>query len=306
MKVFLTGGTGAVGWPTVDALVAGGHEVTALARTPEKAAQLAGRGATPITLSLFDEEALASAFVGHDAVANLATALPATHRFTSMRAWQENHRIRTDGSRIVAAAASSAGISTLIQESVAMLYPDGGDRWITEHTAPDRFPMAEGNLAAEDSALRFTAQGGAGVVLRFGWFYGPGAAHAEEFLALAKRHVCVQMGDPSGYVSSIHVDDAGRAVAAALELPAGAYNVVDDEPVTKVAYADALSHAARARCWVRLPGRAASLLGHRTTSLTRSLRVANAKLREASPWRPVFPSAREGWADTARRVDASR
>lgn len=306
MKVFLTGGTGAVGWPAVDALVAGGHDVTALARTPAKADQLASRGAKPVTLSLFDEEALASAFAGQDAVANLATALPATHQFTSMRAWRENHRIRTEGSRSVAQAASRAQVSTLVQESVAMIYPDGGDRWITESTAPDRFPMAEGNLAAEDSAFQFTTRGGTGVVLRFGWFYGPGAAHAEEFLALAKRHVCVQMGGPRTYVSSIHVDDAGRAVAAALELPAGAYNVIDDEPVTKSVYADALSHAVEARCWVRLPGRAASLLGHRTTSLTRSLRVSNAKLCDAAQWRPVFPSVREGWADTARRVEESR
>src|SRR5215831_6373687 len=44
-------------------------------------------------------------------------------------------------------------------------------------------PMAQANLAAEVSANRFSTAGGAGVVLRFGWFYGPGARHSEEFFA---------------------------------------------------------------------------------------------------------------------------
>lgn len=304
MKTFVTGATGALGWPTVDALVAGGHQVTALARTPEKAAALEERGATPVSVSLFDPDELANAFAGHDAVANLATALPSTHRFTSMRAWKQNNLIRTDGSRNVGDAVLRAGVPILIQESVSMIYPDGADRWITEDTKPDRFPMAESNLAAEANNQRFTEKGGTGIVLRFGWFYGPGAAHAEQFLALAQRHVCVQMGDPHGYVSSIHVRDGGRAVAAALDVPAGTYNVADDEPLTKAAYVDALAAAAETRCWLRVPGRSARLLGHRTTSLTRSLRVSNEKFTSASTWKPMFPSAREGWADTAQEIEA--
>ena len=186
-----------------------------------------------------------------------------------------------------------------------MIYPDCADQWITEDTIPDRYPMAESNLAAESSATRFTEQGGRGIVLRFGWFYGPGATHAEELFALAKRHVCVQMGKPSGYVSSIHVQDAGRAVAAALDAPAGTYNVVDDEPLTKADYAQALADATETRCWIHLPGRAALLLGHRTTSLTRSLRVSHERFRAHTTWKPDFPSAREGWADTARNLTES-
>ena len=306
MRVFVTGGTGAVGRPAVDSLVAAGHEVTALARTPAKAAELRGRGATPISVSLFDLGGLVKVFAGHDAVANLATALPATNRFTSMRAWRPNIRIRTEGSRLVTEAARLAGVEAVIQESVAMIYPDRADQWITEDTKPDRYPMAESNLAAEASATRFTEQGGRGIVLRFGWFYGPGAAHAEELFALAQRHVCVQMGKPSGYVSSIHVQDAGRAVAAALDAPAGTYNVVDDEPLTKLDYAQALADAAEARCWMHLPGRAALLPGHRTTSLTRSLRVSNERFRSHTTWKPDFPSAREGWADTARNLTGAQ
>lgn len=202
----------------VPAIVAAGHDVTALARSPEKAATLTAQGARPIGVSLFDRAALTAAFAGHDAIANLATAIPATNRF---------------------------------------------------------------------------------VVLRFGWFYGPRATHSEEFLALARRHVIVQLGAPDGFVSSIHVADGGAAVAAALHVPAGTYNVVDDEPLTKRGFGDALAAAARTTPWLRVPGRLAYLLGDRSTSLTRSLRVRNAKFRTASGWAPRYPSAREGWLATA-------
>lgn len=303
MRCFVTGGTGAVGGHAVPALVAAGHEVTALARSPAKADVLATQGATPVTVSLFDRVGLAAAFAGHDAVVNLASALPPTWRFVQARAWRENHRIRTEGSATVVDAALDAGVGRVVQESVAMLYPDGGEAWIDEDVPADPFPLARSNLAAEASARRFTEAGGTGVVLRFGWFYGPGARHSEEFLALARRHVLTVLGPPDGYVSSIHVADAGAAVAAALAAPAGTYNVVDDEPLTTRAYGAALAAAAGARPWVRGPGRLARLLGNRTTSLTRSLRVSNRRFREATGWAPRYPSAREGWSAMAVSID---
>ena len=128
-----------------------------------------------------------------------------------------------------------------------MLYPDRGSEWIDEDVPTDLFPMASGNLAAEANANRFSAAGGTGVVLRFGWFYGPGARHSEQILSLARRHIGVVLGPPDGYLSSIHVADGGAAVAAALHIPAGTYNVVDDEPLTKREYADALAFRAATR-----------------------------------------------------------
>ena len=62
------------------------------------------------------------------------------------------------------------------------------------------------------------------MVLRFGWFYGPGATHSEQFFAMARRHICVQMGRPGIYVSSIHVADAGTAVEAALRVAPRTYD----------------------------------------------------------------------------------
>ncbi len=303
MKVFVVGGTGAIGGHAVPALVRAGHAVTALARTPQKAARLSEQGASTVAASIFDRAALTDTFRGHDAVVNLATAIPATSKFMRAGAWAENDRVRKEGSAAVVDAALAAGVGRVVQESVSMIYPGRGAAWIDEGCAPDDFPMARANLAAEASANRFSAVGGAGVVLRFGWFYGPGATHSEEFLAMARRRVAVVMGPPDGYVSSIHVADGGAAVVAALAVPPGTYNVVDDEPLTKRRYADALSAAAGKAAWLRVPGRAALLLGDRSTSLTRSLRVSNARFRGASGWAPAYPSAREGWIATAQALE---
>jgi nucleoside-diphosphate-sugar epimerase len=306
MKVFVAGGTGAVGGHAVPALVQQGHAVTALARTPEKAAALAAQQATPVSVSLFDRSALAAVFAGHDAVLNLATAIPSMRRWMSARAWQRNDRVRIEGSVAVVDAALAAGVGRLVQESVSMLYRDQGARWIREDAPVDRYPMALGNLAAETSARRFSAAGGTGIVLRFGWFYGPGAAHSEQLFALARRHLGLVLGPSDGYVSSIHVADAAAAVAAALQAPAGTFNVVDDEPLTKREYAQALARAAGTAMWLRGPGRAAVLFGDRLTSLARSLRVSNARLRAVTGWAPRYPSAREGWIATATALNHRR
>ena len=299
MRIFVTGGTGALGRNAVDALIADGHDVSALARTDDKATWLADRGARPVQVSLFDPSALTKAFDGHDTVANLASALPTTATFMLPWAWRNNDKVRIEGSVAVAQACRAAGVGRLIQESVAMIYRDGVADWIDETSPVDRYPMAKANHAAEENAADFSDTGGAGVVLRFGWFYGPGATHSEQFFSLAQHHICIVMGRPDTYVSSIHVEDAGRAVAAALTAPAGIYNVVDDQPLTKRHYADALARAADTTPWVRAPGRAALLLGNRTTSLTRSLRVANHKFRRATGWAPTYPNADDGWQRSA-------
>lgn len=253
------------------------------------------QGAKPVEETIFDRVRLTEAMRGHAAVVNLASAIPPMTQFMRSSAWRDNDRVRIEGSAAIVDAAIGAGVDRVVQESVSMLYPDRGADWIDESVPTDRYPMAKANLAAEANANRFSEAGGTGVVLRFGWFYGPGAAHSEQLLALARRHLCVQMGRPDGYVSSIHVADGGAAVAAALHAPAGTFNTVDDEPLTKRSYAEALAVAARTRMWLRAPGRVALLLGHRSTSLTRSLRVSNAKLRSATGWTPRYTSAREGW-----------
>lgn len=94
VRVFLLGETGAIGGHALSALVAAGHEVSALVRTPEKAAVVEARGAEPVVVSMFDPTALLEAFRGHDAVVNLATSMPSTATFLFRRAWQPTERVR--------------------------------------------------------------------------------------------------------------------------------------------------------------------------------------------------------------------
>ncbi len=295
MKIFVTGGTGAIGRFVVPALHDTGHEVTALARSDEKAAWLDGCGAHPVEVSLFDVEALTGAFAGHDAVVNLATAIPRTKDALKASAWEANNRIRTEGSTAIVDAALGAGVPRFIQESISFTYADGADRWLDESDPIDLPPGIDAVAVAEANADRFTDAGRVGIVLRFGYFYGSGSTHTDEFVRLAHRHVGPVAGRPQAYQSSIHLADAASAVIAALDGPAGIYNVVDDEPLTNKAYANAVGAAVGKRPWIHFPGRLAGLAGSKSEVLTRSHRVSNAKFKEATGWSPRYPSAREGW-----------
>lgn len=299
MKVFVAGATGVIGWRAVRDLVAAGHDVTGLARTDEKADQLVRLGAAPARVDLFDPAGLSTAVGGHEVVANLATHIPPVAAAARPSAWADNDRIRTEGSCNLVDAALAGGATRYIQESITFTYPDQGEAWIDESLAIDASGV-ESVLAAEGNAARFAASSaarghGAGVVLRFGVFYGPGASHTDTMLRLARRGLGAAVGSAKGYISSIHLDDAASAVVAALDVPSGTYNVVDDEPVTRRQYVDALG-AAIGRGRLRIvPGRAAKLGGKRTATLRRSQRVSNGAFREASGWRPRHPSVREGW-----------
>jgi uncharacterized protein YbjT (DUF2867 family) len=88
MRVFVAGGTGAIGGHVILALIADGHSVTALARSPEKAARLRAEGADTVTVSIFDRAALTKVVAGHDAIVNLATAIPSVAQFMRSRAWR--------------------------------------------------------------------------------------------------------------------------------------------------------------------------------------------------------------------------
>ncbi|ORV82350.1 NAD-dependent epimerase/dehydratase family protein [Mycolicibacterium iranicum] len=300
MRVFVTGSTGAIGGYAVPALIAAGHQVTALARSDAKAEALRRQGAAPVHVSLFDRDGLTAAFRGHQAVVNLASSLPSPGRFMLKSAWKDCHRIRIEGSANVVDAALAAAVPRVLQESVAMIYRDGGNRWIGEDWPVDHYPISVGNHGAEANARRLGESGGDAVILRFGMFYGRGADHSEMIMGLARRHLAFQAGRPGSYVSSIHLADAADAVVASLGAEPATYNVVDDCPVTAKQNSTAMAAAVGVRPWLCVPGRAALLLGKRATSMTRSLRVDNGRLRDATGWRPRYPSVWDGYREMAR------
>lgn len=95
MRIFVTGGTGAIGRDAVPALVRAGHTVAALARSDVAADELRCQGANPVEVSIFDRDGLTAAFTGCDVVINLASALPLTSLTRSLRVSNASFRSAT-------------------------------------------------------------------------------------------------------------------------------------------------------------------------------------------------------------------
>ena len=301
MKVFLTGATGAIGAPTVQALRDANHEVRAVARDETKAEQLRTLGAEPVSVDVFNADAVQAATAGCDAIAHLATNVPAMSRMARRSAWANHNRLRTEATRHLLAAADAHGISTFVKESIVFVYPDRSDAWIDESVPPTTgAKMLDPTLEGERLVTDFAARGGHGVVLRFGLFYGPTSRSVDESLRVARLRASTIAGRASAYQSSIHTADVATAVTAALGASAGTYNVVDDAPVTRREYLDVFSSAfglGRLRptpAWlVRIVADGAA------SALVASQRCANRRFRSETGWAPSYPSVREGWPAVA-------
>jgi len=190
MRVFLAGATGVIGVRLVPLLVAAGHEVAGLTRSPEKAESLRALGAEPIVCDVFDADALRAAVVEFrpDIVLHELTDLPDDP--SQIGDGAANARIRREGTRNLLAAARAAGARRFLAQSVA---------W-----------ELEGEGAEAKAELERTVLAAGGVVLRYGRFYGPGTYHPDD-LAPPPR---------------IHVDEAARRTAELLDAPSGVYEVV--------------------------------------------------------------------------------
>jgi nucleoside-diphosphate-sugar epimerase len=301
MRIFLTGATGVIGRRVVPLLAAGGHDVTAVVRSPEKAPALMRSGARQtVSLDLFDESAVRRALSGHDVVINLATHVPHSMTRTFLPgAWRENDRLRHFASRILADAALELGVQRFVQESFAFAYGDHGANWIDESAPlmPERYDKTV--LDAERAAQLVSGRGRTGIALRFAGFYGPDSPILRGMIDIVQHGVAPIVGRPDAYIPMVSHHDAATATVAALDVPAGAYNVVDDEPLTHREFADTLAAAVGARP-PRLPPQWLTTIGGSVArTMARSLRVANTKLR-ASGWEPKFRSVREGWNEAVR------
>ena len=197
MRVFMTGGSGVLGQAARPLLENAGHEVTAPGSRE---------------LDLFDPAAVAGAVAGADAVMHLATRIPKLARAGEPGAWAENDRLRTDGARVLVDAALAAGAAVFVQPTVTFVYPEGPGSVDESTPVGDVRPALRSGLVAEQETARFTAAGRRGVVLRFGLLWGPGTGSD------APNPV---------YGSTLHVTDAGAALAAALTVEPGIYNVDD-------------------------------------------------------------------------------
>jgi nucleoside-diphosphate-sugar epimerase len=191
MRVFIAGATGVIGIRLVPLLVDDGHEVTGMTRSEQKADDLRALGAEPAVCDVYDAGALREAVISADpdALVHLLTDLPddmdEIDGFTAA-----NARIRREGTRNLLAAAEAAGASRFLAESLAAR-PDG-----------------DAGAAIDELERSILAEGG--VVLRYGWLYGPDTYYEQA------------LPDPP----RIHVDEAARRTALALERGTGVIELV--------------------------------------------------------------------------------
>ena len=306
MNVFVAGATGVAGRRAVRELVAAGHDVRAVARTPEKAALIERLGGRPERVDLFDADIVLGVTRGSGAIVNLATHIPPPSDGWRTSAWDENTRLRTEATANLAGAAIADG-ARYVQESITFPYVDAGDRWIDESSAYDVTPLTESVVAAEASAARVTSAGGTGVVLRFGSFYAPDSTHTVQIVKAARRGIAAVVGPPDAFQSSIHADDVATAVVAALAAPAGTYNVVDDEPLPRGEVVAALGRAlGKALPVPPSPPTSDTLGASKVNMLERSQRVSNRAFCAATNWAPSVPSVRDGWPQVIEEIDEKK
>jgi 2-alkyl-3-oxoalkanoate reductase len=309
VRVFVAGASGAIGGPLVRQLVAAGHAVTGMTRREERAEAIRAAGARAVVCDVFDRAALDAAVRGAEpeAVIHELTALPARLDYRAKDdPLAPTNRLRGEGTRNLLAAARAAGARRLVAESVAFFYAPEGD-WIKDEEAPlyRDAPPPFGDAAAALADLERQVLGAEdieGLVLRYGWLYGPGTYYAPDgsLTEDAMRRRAPVVGKGGGTFSFVHVEDAAAATVAALERGApGAYNVVDDEPAPLREWAPAFAAAVGARKPLRVPAWLARLLaGPGAVAMATQLRGAsNAKAKRELGWQPSYPSWRQGFRE---------
>jgi nucleoside-diphosphate-sugar epimerase len=299
-RVLLTGATGSMGLEATRALVAAGHDVIGTSRSEEGSAALAALGADSVEVDVLNRDSVREASAGCDVIAHFATRIPRGFDAVKIRAWRTNDALRREGTAALVAAAEANGIKRIIFESIALAYPDSGDAWIDESVPLEEVSPVMGTAIEAEAQLEDF--GGDAVSLRFGRIYGAGRA-SDDFIAALRRRQMPIVGKGDNYVSTVHVADVGTAVAAAMGVPAGVYNVVDDEPLTQRALLETAAGCLDAPPPRRIPEMLARMMmGHVARVLTVSQRVSNHRFREATDWVPRYPSAASGWARIARAI----
>jgi nucleoside-diphosphate-sugar epimerase len=278
--------------------------VRGTSRGEEKTQLLRSLGAEPVSVDLFDAEAVKTAVAGSEAVLHFATKIPPLTRMRWKGAWRENDRLRGEATRNLVDAAITGGAAAFVYESITFIYGEHGDEWVGEEDSLSiSWASLQSTIDAERQTKRFTESGGRGVALRYAAFYAPYAQSTLDTVRLARRRLLPVPGDGLNFVSSIHVDDAATAAVAALSAPTGVYNVTDDEPLRMRVYAEAITEAFGMNPPRRVPEWLFRLVGGGPAKyILSSQRVCNIRFKEKTGWSPQYRSAREGWQQIAAEL----
>ncbi|WP_329519318.1 NAD-dependent epimerase/dehydratase family protein [Spirillospora sp. NBC_01491] len=276
MKILVAGATGVVGRRLIPLLVQAGHEVAGTTRHADRARSVSEQHATPVVVDVLDADAVRAA---------VGTERPdvVIHQLTDLTGedFNANSRLRIAGTRNLVDAAKAAGVETMIAQSIAWVYLPGDTPAVeSDPLDPSLLPYA--GVAGLEKAV---AEMPRGVVLRYGALYGPDTWYAKDG-AMAERVRAGSLRPSPSWTSFVHVDDAAAAALAALDWPAGAVNIVDNEPATTAEWLPVYSAALGAPS----PGPAA-----RHAAAT-SRPASNAKALSLG-WKPRVPSWRTGFAE---------
>jgi 2-alkyl-3-oxoalkanoate reductase len=240
MKIFVAGGTGAIGRPLIAELRAKRHTVVALTRSREKARALSEQGIEPAIADVFDNDAVKGVVskAQPEVVIEQLTALPKTYTRQSMNAAAAlNNRIRLEGGANVLAAAQAAGVRRYLRQSVAF-FAIPGTGLADEETplAFDASPeVAAGAREAAELEHRLLGTPEIeGVILRYGFFYGPGTWFNPDgdVAQQVREQLFPIVGNGGGVWSWLHIEDAAIATVAATERGnPGIYLVANDQPL---------------------------------------------------------------------------
>jgi|SRR5437667_10695831 len=222
MRIFLAGATGVIGRRLIVLLRRAGHEVTGSTRSADKAPQLEASGVRPAIVDVFDAGALerAVAAAEPEGIIHQLTDLPhEPDRALIAAAAARNARLRIEGTRNLIDAALHADVRRVVAQSIAFVYaprPEPhGEADPLDETGPQETTV-RGVLKLEQLVTR--TAGIEGIVLRYGYFYGPGTWNAR----------------PPGR-TSVHVDAAAKAAELAVTHGVtGIYNVAEDDGSVRI------------------------------------------------------------------------
>ncbi len=240
MKVFVAGGTGAIGRPLVARLLAKGHSVVVLVRSKENADALVKQGIEPAIADVFDGDAVKGVVTSTqpEIVIEQLTALPRTYTRESMTAAAPlNTRIRLEGGANLLAASAAAGVRRYLRQSIAIWAVPGPG--LADEETPllvDGPPAvaADARVISELERRLFESPDMETIAMRYGFFYGPGTwFNADGDVARQVREQQFPIvGEGEGVWSWLHTEDAAIATVAATEQGnPGAYVVADDRPL---------------------------------------------------------------------------
>jgi nucleoside-diphosphate-sugar epimerase len=310
MKVFVTGGTGAIGQFLLPLLVENKHEVVALTRAAAKATRLEDIGVTPFIADPLDKQQLTAAVrrAEPEVIIHQLTSLSGVTSFKKFdQEFALTNRFRTEVTDTLLAAARTIGTTRFIAQSYCgWPYARKGGPVKTEEDPLD--PKPPENFTKTLAAIRYledklhSVNFLEAVALRYGMFYGPGTGIGKggTLVKMVKKRRFPIVGGGGGVWSFIHVIDAARATIAAMTHGApGVYNIVDDEPAKVATWLPVLAHTVGAKPPRRIPHWLGELLIGKAgvTMMTQIRGCSNAKAKRELHWTPIYPSWRIGFAD---------